>query len=136
MSKLYYDVPTHLAGRDCPPTDFGGSPTDIAPDQASQHMPTSASTRPSFDDSTGGREKVGSAAGVVVTRLLAVLVAAMVLTSILGFTLFDRQGGNSATALASLAIGGSAAVLGMILGFRQAHQAARDESVSFRKASK
>ena len=136
MNKLYYDVPTHLAGRHCPLTDFGESPTDIALDQASQHMPTSASTRPSFDDSTGGQEKAGSVAGVVVTRLLAVLVAAMVLTSILGFTLFDRQGGNSATALASLAIGGSGAVLGLILGFREAHQAARDESGSFRKASK
>ena len=138
MNKLYYDVPTHLAGRDSPPTDFGESPRDIALnlDQASQHMPTSASTRPSFDDSTGGQEKAGSVAGVVVTRLLAVLVAAMVLTSILGFTLFDRQGGNSATALASLAIGGSGAVLGLILGFREAHQAARDESGSFRKASK
>jgi hypothetical protein len=30
---------------------------------------------------------------------------------ILGFTLFDRQGGTSVTALVSLAIGGSAAVL-------------------------
>jgi hypothetical protein len=34
-----------------------------------------------------------------------------------------RQGGNSATALASLAIGGSAAALGLILGFREAYQA-------------
>jgi hypothetical protein len=123
MNKLYYAVPTHLAGRDSPPTHFGESPTDIALDQASQHIPASVSTRPSFDDSTGEREKAGSRAGVVVTRLLAVLVAAMVLTSILGFTLFDRQGGNSATALASLAIGGSAAVLGLILGLREAHQA-------------
>jgi hypothetical protein len=47
----------------------------------------------------------------------------MVVTSILGFTLFDRQGGNSATALVSLAIGGAAAVLGLIFGFREAHQA-------------
>lgn len=82
-----------------------------------------AVTGPSFDDSTGGREKARSAAGVIVTRLLAVLVVAMVVTSILGFTLFDRQGGNSATALASLAIGGSAAALGLILGFREAHHA-------------
>jgi hypothetical protein len=42
---------------------------------------------------------------------------------ILGFTLFDRQGGTSVTALVSLAIGGSAAVLGLIFGFREAHQA-------------
>jgi hypothetical protein len=60
---------------------------------------------------------------VIVTHLLAVLVVVMVIASMLGFTVFDRQGGNSATALASLAIGGAAAVLGLILGFREAHQA-------------
>jgi hypothetical protein len=122
MNKLDYPTRTHLPGRDSPRTDFGESPTDIAVDHTRQHIPTSASTRPSFDDSTGGPEKASSAPGVVVTRLLAVLVVAMVVTSILGFTLFDRQGGNSATALASLAIGGSAAVLGLILGLREAYQ--------------
>jgi len=60
---------------------------------------------------------------VIITRLLAVLVVGMVVTSILGFTLFDRQEGTSATALLSLAIGGAAAVLGLIFGFREAHQA-------------
>ena len=120
MNKLYYDVPTHLTGRDSPPTDVGESATDIAPDPASQHMPTSRSTPPS--DSTRVRKKGGSAESVV-TRVLAVLVVAMVVTSILGFTLLDRQGGNSATAIGSLAIGGSAAVLGLILGFREAYQA-------------
>ena len=123
MNKLDYPGRIHLSGRDSPPTDFGESPTDIALEHTSQHIRTSASTRPSFDDSTGGREKASPAAGVIVTRLLAVLVVAMVVASILGFTLFDRQGGNSATALASLAIGGSAAVLGLILGFREAYQA-------------
>jgi hypothetical protein len=123
MNKLDHPATTHLSGRDSPPTDFGESPTDIALDHTSQHIPTSASAPPSFDNSTGGREKAGSAAAVVITRLLAVLVVAMFVTSILGFTLFDRQGGNSATALASLAIGGSAAVLGLILGLREAHQA-------------
>jgi hypothetical protein len=47
----------------------------------------------------------------------------MVVTSMLGFTLFDRQGGNSTTTMVSLAIGASAAVLGLIFGFREAHQA-------------
>ena len=47
----------------------------------------------------------------------------MLVTSILGFTLFDRQGGNSVTALASLAIGGSAAVLGLIFGLVKAYHA-------------
>jgi hypothetical protein len=123
MNKLDDPAWTHVFGRDSPRTDLGESPTDIALDQTSQHMPTSASTWPSFDDSTGGPKKAGSAAGMVVTRLLTVLVVAMVVTSILGFTLFDRQGGSSATALASLAIGGSAAALGLILGFREAYQA-------------
>jgi hypothetical protein len=47
----------------------------------------------------------------------------MVVTSILGFTLFAPQEGTSATALVSLAIGGAAAALGLIFGFREAHQA-------------
>ena len=59
---------------------------------------------------------------MIITRLLAVLTVAMVVSSILGFTLFDRQGGNSATALVSLTIGGVAAALGLITGFREAHQ--------------
>lgn len=117
MNKLNYPTTTHLHGRDSPPTDFGESPTDIA------YIPSLHRPAPSFDNSSRGREEAGSPAGVVVSRLLAVLVVAIVVTSILGFILFDRQGGNSATALASLAIGGSAAVLGLILGFREAHQA-------------
>jgi hypothetical protein len=127
MNKLYY-APTHLTGRDSPQTDFGESPIDMPLDHSSQHPPTAASTPPLLDDSDQMREKAGSA-GVVVTRLLAMLVVIMFVTSILGFTLFDRQGGNSATAIGSLAIGGSAAVLGLILGLREAHQASmRDEA--------
>jgi hypothetical protein len=45
----------------------------------------------------------------------------MVVTPILGFTVFDRQGGNSTTAVASLAIGSCAAVLGLLLGFVKAY---------------
>lgn len=120
MNKLYYEAPTHLTGRDSPPTDFGESATDIALDPASQHIPTSAPTPPS--GSTQVREKA-ALTGVLVTRLLPVLVVAMLVTSILGFTLFDRQGGNSVTALASLAIGGSAAVLGLIFGLVKAYHA-------------
>jgi hypothetical protein len=113
-----------LHDRDGRPTYFGESRTGISDrlDQSS-HLPTSASTQPSLDESTPGRKTVGSTAGVIITRLLAVLVVGMVVTSILGFTLFDRQEGTSATALVSLAIGGAAAVLGLIFGFREAHQA-------------
>jgi hypothetical protein len=49
-------------------------------------------------------------------------VVAMVITSIFGFTAFDRQGGNSAAAIASLAMGASA-VLGLSFGFLKAYQA-------------
>jgi hypothetical protein len=125
MNQLYYPTLTHLHDRDGRPTDFAESRTDISGrlDHSSQPIPTSASTRPPPDDSSQGREKPRPTAGVIVTHLLAVLVAVMVIASMLGFTVFDRQGGNSATALASLAIGGAAAVLGLILGFREAHQA-------------
>ena len=126
MNKLYYPTTlTHLHDRDSQPMDTGESWTDISGrlDHSSQPIPTSASTRPRPDDSTQGREKPRPTAGVIVTHLLAVLVVVMVIASMLGFTVFDRQRGNSATALASLAIGGAAAVLGLILGFRVAHQA-------------
>ena len=125
MNKLNYPTLTHLHDRDGRPTDFGESQTDISDrlDHSSHHIPTSASARPSLDESTRGREKARSTAGVIITHLLAVLVMVMVVTSILGFTLLDRQGGNSATALVSLAIGSAAAVLGLTFGFREAHQA-------------
>jgi hypothetical protein len=124
MNKLYYPTPTRLHVRDGRPTDFDQSQGDVSDrlDHSSHHLPTSASAGPSLDESTRGREKARSTAGVIITRLLAVLVVVMVATSILGFTLFDRQGGNSATALVSLVIGGLAAVLGLITGFRKAHQ--------------
>jgi len=125
MNKLNYPTLTHLHDRDGRPTDFGEPSTDISGrlDHSRQSTSTSASTRPSPDHSTPGSEKARSTAGVVVTHLLAVLVVAMVITSILGFTVFDRQGGNSATAIMSLAIGGAAAVLGLLFGMREAHQA-------------
>jgi hypothetical protein len=94
--------------------DRDSRPTDTGP-----YM-TSASIQRSQDESA--QEKPRSTAGAVVTRLLAVLVVAMVVTSILGFMVFDRQGGNSTTAVASLAIGSSAAVLGLVLGFAKAYQ--------------
>lgn len=66
------------------------------------------------------RRQLGSIARVVAARLPAVLVVAMIVTSILGFTVLDRQGGNSATAIASPAIGSSSAVLGLLFGFLKA----------------
>ena len=45
--------------------------------------------------------------GTVAVRVLTVLVAAMVVTAIIGLTAFDPDGGNATTAIISLAIGGS-----------------------------
>jgi hypothetical protein len=89
--------------------------------RASPYLPRHRPGRPQMT-STKEREKARSIAGVIAARLLAVLVVAMVITSILGFTAFDRQAGNSTTAIASLAIGGAAAVLGLSFGFLKAYQ--------------
>jgi hypothetical protein len=83
--------------------------------------PTSQMTRLSPADSAGGQKTKRPTAGVVIARLLAVLVVAMVITSILGFIASDRQGGNSAMAVGSLAIGGASAILGLLLGFLKAY---------------
>ena len=126
MNKHYYAASTHLHSPEGRPTDFWDPRTDISGrlEHYSQHVPTTfASTQLSLDHSTGGLKRARPATGVVLTRLLAVLVVIMVVTSILGFTVFDRQEGNSATAIVSLAIGGAAAVLGLMFGFREAHQA-------------
>jgi hypothetical protein len=92
-------------------------------DQSSQQVPISASARPTPGDSPPGMENVRSAAGVVAARLLTVLLVAMVVISILGLTVFDRQGGYSTTAIVSVAIGNSAAAVGLILGFLKAYLA-------------
>jgi hypothetical protein len=125
MNKLNYPTLTYLPDRDGRPPDVGESQiyTSDRLDHSSHHLPTSESALPSPDESTRGRENARSTAGVIITHLLALLVVVMVVTSFLGFTLFDREGGNSGTALVSLAIGGAAAVLGLIFGFREAHQA-------------
>lgn len=122
MSHLHYPTATYLPRRDEGPADIGESPTDVSGlDHSSPQVRTSVLV--SQPESTPESNKARSTGGLIITRLLAVLVVAMVVTSILGFTLFDRQGGNSTTALLSLSIGGAAAVLGLILGFREAHQA-------------
>lgn len=91
--------------------------------QSSQQVAVSASTRPTPGDSPPGMENARSAAGVVAARLLTVLLVAMVAIAILGLTVFDRQGGYSTTAIISVAIGNSAAALGLILGFLKAYLA-------------
>jgi hypothetical protein len=92
-------------------------------DQSSQQVPVSQSARPTLGDSPPGIENVRLAAGVVAARLLTVLLVAMVVIAIFGLTVFDRQGGYSTTAIVSVAVGNSAAALGMILGFLKAYLA-------------
>ena len=80
------------------------------------------STRPPVDDTNQGQREEGRlTATAVAARSLTVLVLVMVITSIVGFIVFDRQGGNSAAAVASLAIGGASAILGLLLGFLKAY---------------
>ena len=126
MNKHDYPAQIYRHGRDGQQTNFGESQTDISRrlDHSSQHLRTSVLTPSSPDDSTNEREKARSTAGVIAARLLAVIVAAMVITSIFGLTAFDRQGGNSAMAITSLAIGSVATVLGMSWGFLKAYQEA------------
>jgi hypothetical protein len=92
-------------------------------DQSSQQGAISASAQPTLGDSAPGMESPRSAAGVVAARLLTELMVAMVVISILGLTVFDRQGGYSTTAIVSVAIGNSAAAGGLILGFLKAYLA-------------
>jgi hypothetical protein len=91
-------------------------------DDSDQHVPTSATIRRSVSSSTSGHEKARPTAGVIIARLLAVLVVVMVVTSIVGFVVFDRQGGNSAVATTCLVIGAFSAVLGLLFGFLKAYQ--------------
>ena len=113
--------PAETAGHQAP----ASCSRDLSPrlDQPSRQVAISASARPTLGDSSPGMENTRSAAGVVAARLLAVLLVAMVVISILGLTVFDRQGGYSTTAIVSVAIGNSAAALGMILGFLKAYLA-------------
>ncbi|HEX5905492.1 MAG TPA: hypothetical protein VFY56_00615 [Propionibacteriaceae bacterium] len=125
MKELHYPAQTYVHDRDHRPTDFGQLKTDMSrrADHLSEHIPPSGSPRPTLTDSTRKEETARSAAGVVAARLLAVLVVVMVVTSILGFTVFDREGGNSATAVASLVIGSYSAVLGLLFGSLKAYLA-------------
>jgi len=70
MNKLNYPILTQLHDRDGRQTNFGESQTGISDrlDHSSHHLPTSASARPSLDESARGREKARSTAGVIITH--------------------------------------------------------------------
>jgi hypothetical protein len=58
---------------------------------------------------------------VVAAPLLAVLVVALAVTSIVGLTIFGDHG-NTPVAILAGAIGMSSAVLGLLFGFMKAYQ--------------
>lgn len=82
-------------------------------------LPISQSIRPASDLSTRARDKARSGPEAVAAPLLAVLVMALVIASIVGLTSFD---GNAPAAVGAGVIGMSSAVLGLLYGFLKAYQ--------------
>ena len=117
------DRPTQHAGDDAGAfiPEFDGN-VALGLEPSVQHGSTAMSTRLRPTDSAQRSRKPRSTAGVVVTRLLAGLVVALVIVSVVGLTVFDRRDGNSAAAAVSVAMGGYAAVLGLITGFIKAYR--------------
>ena len=72
------------------------------------------------------RENSGRSAADVVARLLAVLVVAMVLTSIVGLTVVGDR--NTTAAVVAGVIGMSSAVLGLLFGYLKAYQVSESPS--------
>jgi hypothetical protein len=116
------DRPAAHAGGSQKATDFSALRADLSRrlDRSNRSVPTSQSTRPAFDLSTQEREKSRSATKVVAAPLLAVLVVALAVASIVGLTIFGDHG-NAPAAVAAGAIGMFSAVLGLIFGFMKAH---------------
>ena len=116
------DRPAVHAGGNQKATDFSELPSDLARrlGRSNRSVPTSPSTRPAFDRSTREREKSRSATEVFAAPLLAVLVVALAVASIVGLTIFGDHG-NAPAAVAAGAIGMFSAVLGLLFGFMKAH---------------
>jgi len=60
---------------------------------------------------------------VIAARILTVAVVAMIVIALYGLTLVDRSDGNSTAMVVSGAFGISATVVGLIVGFINAHRA-------------
>jgi hypothetical protein len=90
-------------------------------DRYPRSVSTSQSTRAASDLSTRGRKTARSAPEVVAASLLAVLMVALAVTSIVGLTIFDDHG-NAAASVVPGVIGMSSAVLGLLFGFMKAYQ--------------
>jgi hypothetical protein len=115
--------PAVHAGGSQKATDFNELRSDPARrlDRSNRSIPTSPSTRPESDLSTREREKARSATEVVAAPLLAVLVVALAVASIVGLTIFGGQS-NAVAVIVAGAIGMSSAVLGLLFGFMKAYQ--------------
>jgi hypothetical protein len=116
------DRPAVHAGGNEKVTDFSGQRADLPHrlDHSNRSVPTSPSTR-TQSDLTREREKATSAAEVVAARILAVLLVALAVTSIVALKVFSDDG-NASAALVAGASGMSSAALGMIFGFIKAYQ--------------
>ena len=90
------------------------------PDRFPRSVPISQSIRQT-SLSTRERKTVRLAPKVVAARLLAVLVVALTVTSIVGMTVFGDQGNTPASVVAG-AFGMSSAALGLLFGFMKAYQ--------------
>ena len=104
-------------------TDFSELRADLSRrvDRPNRSVFTSPSTRPQSDLSTQEREKAMSVAEVVAARILAVLLVALAVTSIVALKVFGDHG-NASAALVAGAFGMSSATLGLIFGFMKAYQ--------------
>jgi hypothetical protein len=127
-----YDRPAVHAGGNQKAEDLSelGKATDLSEpradlprrlDHSNRSEPTSPSTRPQSELSTLEHEKATSAAELVAARILAVLLVALAVTSIVALKVFSDDG-NASAALVAGALGMSSAALGMIFGFMKAYQ--------------
>ena len=117
------DRPAVHAGGNQKATDFNELRADPSRrlDHSNRSVPTSPSTRPQSDLFTRKREKTTSAAEVVAGHILAVLLVALAVTSIVALKVFGDDG-NASAALVASALGMSSAALGLIFGFMKAYQ--------------
>jgi hypothetical protein len=90
-------------------------------DRYPRSAPTFESIRPASDRSTRERKTAKPAPKVAAARLLAVLVVALTLTSIVGLTVFGDHGNAPASVLAGV-VGMFTAVFGLLYGFLKAYQ--------------
>ena len=117
------DRPAVHAGGNQKATDFSALWEDLSRrvEHSNRSVPTSLSTRLQSALSTREREKATSVAEVVAGRILAVLLVALAVISIVALKVFGDDG-NASAALVAGAFGMSSAALGLIFGFMKAYQ--------------